>query len=738
MCTFGSPVRALVLQAKAEAQMLGHGYIGSEHLLLALASRTREQSARLLLSAGAGYDAIKEETEKMLGSDPGALPPGQGLTDTARQLLSRAAREAECLGAEQVTGEHLLLAMARERACTACALLQNLGVQPDWLFHCTTLSIKINMEVQKHMALQTTRLLDQYSVDLLEKARSMEPVIGREKEIAAVIRVLCRKNKNNPVLIGEPGVGKTAIAEALAQQLLSGLVPRQLQGKRLVSLEMSGLVAGTKYRGEFEERIREILNEVRRAGNIVLFVDELHTIVGAGSAEGAVDAANILKPALGRAEIQLIGATTTEEYRRIIEKDAALERRFRAVRVEEPTRSQTLAILHGLRPGLERHHGVRITDEAIEAAVDYSCRYIPDRRLPDKAIDLLDESAARMELARAQSALRLPARRVDRRDVALTASEQSGIPAAFLTDDEKERLQGLEQALSRRIFGQPEAIEAAARAMRRSRSALRDMSRPAAALLLTGPTGVGKTELCRVLAELVYGTKEALIRLDMSEYKDNFTTSRLIGAPPGYVGHDRGGELTEKVRRRPYCLLLLDELDKAHPEVTNLLLQVLEEGVLTDSMGRQTDFRHAVVVMTCNLSQEQGNGALGFVPDETGRALKALRHRFSPEFLGRLDAVIPFHPLDETALEQIAERELHKLCGRLSTGGFQLRVEPGCAGALARAALGRGAGARGIRAELRRLVEDPVESLMLSACKQATAVMEETASGMEKTIVLRQ
>jgi len=592
------------------------------------------------------------------------------------------------------------------------------------------------------VALQTTRLLDQYSTDLMEKTRRMDPVVGRETEIAAVIQVLCRKYKNNPVLVGEPGVGKTAIAEALAQRMNAGLVPKQLQGKRLLSLEMSGMVAGTKYRGEFEERIREILNEVKRAGNVVLFIDEIHTIIGAGSAEGAVDAANILKPALGRAELQLIGATTTEEYRRVIEKDAALERRFRPVRVAEPTKQQTVLILQGLRPGLERHHGVRVSDEAIAAAVELSCRYIPDRFLPDKAIDLLDEAASRVNLGQCRSTngLRLsPARWVERRDVALTASEHTGIPATFLTGDEAERLQRLEEQLSARIFGQPEAIAAACRAVRRSRSEIRDFNRPAATLLLTGPTGVGKTELCRALAELVYGTKDAFIRLDMSEYMDRFTSSRLIGAPPGYVGHDQGGELTEKVRRRPHCLLLLDELDKAHPEVTNLLLQVMEEGVLTDSMGRKADFRHAVVVMTCNLGAERRTAPVGFASQQqASRIREAVQRHFSPEFLGRLDAVVPFEALTDESMQRIADRVLQELTARMARCGFRLDVQEGCSSVLARIALQENAGARGVRTALRRLVEDPASQLLLRGemCARAV-VMDDSEKVGEKTILVR-
>ena len=578
--------------------------------------------------------------------------------------------------------------------------------------------------------MQATKLLDQFSQDLVEKSLELDAVVGREEEIRALIQVLCRKNKNNPVLIGEPGVGKTAIAEGLAQRMAVGLVPPLLQGKRLLSLQMSALVAGTKYRGEFEERVREILAEVQRAGNVLLFIDELHTVMGAGGAEGAVDAANILKPALGRGELQIIGATTLEEYRRHIEKDAALERRFRPIYVSEPTTEQALRILEGLRPGLERHHRVRIHPDALRAAIDYACQYLPDRRLPDKAIDLLDEAASRVSLTRSagspegkhrpeRSRLR-PGKTADERcvrreDVACTAAERSGVPSTFLTRDERDRLRDLERQLSARVLGQPEAVAAAARAVRMSRSGIRETARPAAALLFAGPTGVGKTELCRTLAELVFGTRDAFQRLDMSEYMEKFSVSRLIGAPPGYVGYDEGGTLTEKLRRRPYCLLLLDEADKAHPDVLNLLLQILEEGELTDAMGRRASFRHALIVLTCNLRADLEGEGLGFAPQtQAARVQSAVKAQFSPELLGRLDAVIPFQPLTWQALEQIAKNLLDDTLTRALRAGFRLRVDPTCIPFLAGAGEAARSGARGIRSAIRAQVEAPCAQLLLS------------------------
>ena len=602
--------------------------------------------------------------------------------------------------------------------------------------------------------METTKLLEQFSEDLLEKASSMEPVIGREQELEAVISILSRKNKNNPALIGEPGVGKTAIAEALAQRMVAGRVPVQLRDKRLLSLNMANLVAGTKYRGEFEERVRDLLQEIRRAGNIILFVDEMHTIVGAGAAEGAIDAANILKPALGRGELQMLGATTLAEYRKYIEKDPALERRFRPVLVEEPGPEEALAILKGVRSGLERHHHMKITDEALQAAVEMSRRYLPELFLPDKAIDLLDEGAARAHLeemratkgsyeqekaslelelsdavrdSRFEKAAELRdrmhwmlsrggekrGRAVTAADVAGAVSARTGIPVGNLAMEERQKLLGLADALNQRVIGQPEAVEAAAAAVRRGRSGLADQNRPIACLLFTGPTGVGKTELCRALAQELYGDSNAMIRLDMTEYMEKQSVSRLIGAPPGYVGYEEGGALTEKVRRRPYSLVLFDELEKAHPDVTGILLQVMEDGVLTDSLGRQVSFKNTLVVMTSNLGGERRESeGLGFLPQsrEEG-ALECLKGHFTPEFLGRIDKVAVFRPLSRQTLEKIAAGQLARLQARAGKNGLRLRFGPELEGVLA-GQCGK-SGAREIRRNLQNQIENPLSQFLL-------------------------
>ena len=582
----------------------------------------------------------------------------------------------------------------------------------------------------------------------------MEPVIGREQELEAVISILSRKNKNNPALIGEPGVGKTAIAEALAQRMVAGRVPVQLRDKRLLSLNMANLVAGTKYRGEFEERVRDLLQEIRRAGNIILFVDEMHTIVGAGAAEGAIDAANILKPALGRGELQMLGATTLAEYRKYIEKDPALERRFRPVLVEEPGPEEALAILKGVRSGLERHHHMKITDEALQAAVEMSRRYLPELFLPDKAIDLLDEGAARAHLeemratkgsyeqekaslelelsdavrdSRFEKAAELRdrmhwmlsrggekrGRAVTAADVAGAVSARTGIPVGNLAMEERQKLLGLADALNQRVIGQPEAVEAAAAAVRRGRSGLADQNRPIACLLFTGPTGVGKTELCRALAQELYGDSNAMIRLDMTEYMEKQSVSRLIGAPPGYVGYEEGGALTEKVRRRPYSLVLFDELEKAHPDVTGILLQVMEDGVLTDSLGRQVSFKNTLVVMTSNLGGERRESeGLGFLPQSREEGvLECLKGHFTPEFLGRIDKVAVFRPLSRQTLEKIAAGQLARLQARAGKNGLRLRFGPELEGVLA-GQCGK-SGAREIRRNLQNQIENPLSQFLL-------------------------
>lgn len=557
------------------------------------------------------------------------------------------------------------------------------------------------------------KLLEQFAQDMTEQTAASDPVIGRTKELEEIINILCRKNKNNPALVGEPGVGKTAIVEELARRLSAGKVPPQITDKHLYALDMASLVAGTKYRGEFEERVRDLLAEIKRVGNIILFVDEMHTIIGAGSAEGAIDASNIIKPALSRGDLQMIGATTCAEYRRYIEKDAALDRRFRQVRIDEPTREQTEEILQGLRPGLELYHRVQIPDAAISAAVAYSVRYLPERCLPDKALDLLDESAA----ATAMRQLFAPkALQVTAEAVAETVSLRTGIPAGKITQRECRELLQLEQRLKKRIVGQDAAIAKVAAAVRRGRSGLADQNRPAAAILLAGPTGVGKTALCRALAAEVYGSERAMIRLDMSEYMEKHTVSRLLGAPPGYVGHGEGGQLTEKVRAKPYSLVLFDELEKAHADVTGILLQLLEDGRLTDATGRTVDFRNTLIVMTTNAgSDAQQTHPIGFAEQGSDTVLmKQLRTRFSPELLGRMDAIACFQRLDTAQLEAIAAQLLSQTKRRAAHAGVELHIDPAAACCISARCSGK-SGARELRHIVQTAVEDPLAELLLQS-----------------------
>lgn len=587
----------------------------------------------------------------------------------------------------------------------------------------------------------------------------MDPVIGRQREIETVIGILSRKNKNNPALIGEPGVGKTAIAEGLAQRMAAGNVPPQLKNKRLVSLNMANLVAGTKYRGEFEERLRDVLAEIRRSGDVILFVDEMHTIVGAGAAEGAIDAANILKPALGRGELQMLGATTMEEYRKYIEKDPALERRFRPVRVEEPSQEATMEILLALKPGLERHHKLRIADEALTEAIRLSVRYLPDLYLPDKAIDLLDEGASHARLeelytTRQDQQLWLEQelseavknshfekaaelrdkmqkilqrtkrpRMVTAADVAWAVSVRTGIPAGKLSENLRSRLLNLEKTVSASVVGQSEAVEKICSAIRTGMSGLRDKKRPIASLLLTGPTGVGKTELCRALARELYGKEEAMIRLDMTEYMEKQSVARLIGAPPGYVGYEEGGKLTEAVRRRPYCLVLLDELEKAHPDVSGILLQIMEEGALTDSTGRTVSFQNAVIAMTSNIGGQLPGDGLGFHPtDRDGRYMQALSQHFTPEFLGRIDEIVSFRALDKADFEGIADKYLQQLQQRAREQGIQLQLPEKLPTFLAANCTGK-TGARALRKMVQERVEAPLAMFLLSCNKKPTKIL---------------
>ena len=737
--------QTMIRTAAKIARGMGHSYVGSAHLLLALLEDAGE-AGKLLRFAGLERELVRNMAQILLGVGTPELPLPQGFSVQAKRILRNAADEAYRLQNKQVDHLHVLLAILRTERCEAWNILMLNNVDTQELFSYTVDCLRNDRCHQTPMSKEavSTKLLEQFGEDLLLKAVHMDPVIGREKEINTVIGILSRKNKNNPALVGAPGVGKTAIAEGLAQRMAAGNVPPQLKGKRLVSLNIANLVAGTKYRGEFEERLRDVLAEIRRSGDVILFVDEMHTIVGAGAAEGAIDAANIFKPALGRGELQMLGATTQEEYRKYIEKDPALERRFRPVTVEEPDTEATMAILRGLKPGLERHHHVRITEEALSEAVRLSVRYLQDLYLPDKAIDLLDESAAHVKLeelhavktglrqdlemelheavreCRYEKAAELrdkmqrlatkptegrKGRAVTGMDIAWAVSARTNIPVGRLTLRERQRVLQLEDTLTSQVIGQDEAISQIAHVLQRGLSGIRDGERPVASLLLCGPTGVGKTELCRVLAEELYGSRSAMIRLDMSEYMEKQAVARIIGAPPGYVGYEEGGKLTEAVRRKPYCLVLFDEIEKAHPDIAGILLQIMEEGVLTDSTGKRVSFKNAVVIMTSNVGGELKGDGLGFCPaDRSGQTMQLLQQRFSPEFLGRLDKTVCFLPLQSGAKAAIIEKYLRCLKQRAEENGIVLSWSD----ELPRFLLPEKEGEGGAR-QLRRLVETKVE-----------------------------
>ncbi len=682
-----------IAAARDASASLGHSYVGTEHLLLGVAAETEGLGARVLLSRGLDMLALTRLVAAEAGSgEPGA--PEQGLTPNARLAIERAAEDARRLGHGCIGTEHLLLGLVRTPDCAAARTLAAAGSGPNELYT-DIMALFGSPESRPGRQEQgrsqaplrppyrraETRVLDQYSRDLtlIAGGGGTDPVVGREREISRVIQILSRRTKNNPVLVGEPGVGKTAVAEALARRVARGEVPDTLKNRRIVTLDLASMLAGTKYRGDFEDRVKCIIKEVQRAGDVIVFIDELHTIVGAGSAEGAIDAANILKPALGRGEIQVIGATTPEEYRKHIEKDAALERRFQPVNVPEPDGECCERMLLALRGSLEAHHGLRITDEAVSAAIRLSTRYICDRYLPDKAIDLLDEAASRVRVEGSPSRTQ-----VEASDVAEVVSAWTGVPASAITEPESERLLRLEEALHRRVVGQDEAVSAVARAIRRGRVGLADPRRPLGSFLFLGPTGVGKTELCRALAEAVYGDEEALIRLDMSEYMEKHAVSKLIGSPPGYVGYGEGGQLTERVRRRPWSVVLFDEIEKAHEDVYNLLLQIMEDGRLTDSEGRRADFRSTIVVMTSNVGAKaitENRPALGFsgaARDGDGAVREAvmaeLRQTFRPEFLNRVDDAIVFRRLTPADVRRIARGLTDAVRERMRALGVQLEV----------------------------------------------------------------
>ena len=760
----------LINAAGKVAAELGHSYVGSIHLLLAMIAH-RGNAGQILRGIGLDLSVMRDTALLLYGKGTAQLPLPQGLSADARQILRGAAQEARIQKKCQIRPLHILMSLARREKTDAGELLRLSGIDANELFTRTleNLQWETYAPEKRKKEWSSTKLLDQFSEDLILKASSMEPVIAREKEIDMVIGILCRKNKNNPALVGEPGVGKTAIAEGLAQRMAAGNVPPQLKDKRLIGLNMANLVAGTKYRGEFEERLRDVLAEIRRNGDVILFVDEMHTIVGAGAAEGAIDAANILKPALGRGELQMLGATTMEEYRRYIEKDPALERRFRPVKVEEPGQEAVMEILRGLKPGLERHHHLRITEEALKEAVRLSVRYLPDLYLPDKAIDLIDESAARVRMeelagsrggaarkeleqelheavkeSRFEKAAELRdkmkhmashagegkrGRAVTGVDIAASVSVRTGIPVGRLSSGDRQRLLMLEQRLSEQIVGQKDAVSAVADALRRGYSGIRDENRPIACLMFTGPTGVGKTELCRVLTEEVFGSREAMIRLDMTEYMEKHSVSRLVGAPPGYVGYEEGGKLTEAVRRRPYCLVLLDELEKAHPDVSGILLQIMEEGCLTDSSGRRVSFKNTVVVMTSNVGSDVHGDGLGFRPaGRSGEMDAALRRSFTPEFLGRLDRVVHFAPLDGASMEAIAQKYLLQLQKRIALQNIQLQLPQELARELGQRCRDKG-GARALRRLVQETVEGPLAMYLLETGRHPSCIYGEVING---------
>ena len=782
---FTSSVLDTIRLAYVNAAGLGHSYVGSEHLVLGLAGQAYSPAACALKKAGADRDELKAELARMVGVGTPTGTLRQGLTRDCCRAVEQAGEESRKQGRERINSEHLLLGILGQRSCGGVRLLEGCGVETELLRQTVYASLGGNDRIAGERSREPevraggeTRQLDQCSRDLTQMAvmGELDPMIGREEELERVIRILSRRTKNNPALIGEPGVGKTAIAEGLALAIADGTAPGHLLGKRVCALDLSAMVAGTKYRGEFEDKLRRVLEEVRRAGNVILFLDELHTIMGAGSAEGAIDAANILKPALARGEIQILGATTREEYRRHIEKDAALERRFQPVTVREPDREQTLNILRGLRGRYESHHRVTIEDGALEAAVELSIRYLPQRFLPDKAIDLVDEAASRARLAgrllppelqslqmraiqarrqinqavqqrdfekaallrdaeasfrgqlREKRALWLEARSVGDRqvkeaDVRAVLSQWTGVPVTDPDEADRRALEQLDRRLKEKLIGQDRAVEAVVRSIRRSRLGLKAPDRPVGAFLLLGPSGVGKTQLCRSLAEVLFGDPKALLRFDMSEYREPHSLSRLIGAPPGYVGHEDGGQLTERVRKQPWSVVLLDELEKAHRDVWAVLLQVMEEGVLTDGQGRETDFRNTVLVMTSNLGAgrfRQGN-RLGFCSGGAvereqveQEVLADARRTFAPEFLNRLDSVLVFHPLEQASLRQIAGKLLGETGERLDKLGVKLEVEQEALELLCSRGSSREYGARPLRRAVVRWVEDPAADLMLA------------------------
>ncbi|MFC0525683.1 ATP-dependent protease ATP-binding subunit ClpC [Pontibacillus salicampi] len=779
---FTERAQKVLALAQEEAVRLGHNNIGTEHILLGLVREGEGIAAKALSALGLAADKIQEEVEQLIGSGD-KVSQTIHYTPRAKKVIELSMDEARKLGHSYVGTEHILLGLIREGEGVAARVLNNLGVslnkaRQQVLQLLGSNESTANNSSGRQSANANTPTLDSLARDLTSVAKegNIDPVIGRSEEIERVIQVLSRRTKNNPVLIGEPGVGKTAIAEGLAQQIVNNEVPEILRDKRVMTLDMGTVVAGTKYRGEFEDRLKKVMEEIRQAGNIILFIDELHTLIGAGGAEGAIDASNILKPSLARGDLQCIGATTLDEYRKYIEKDAALERRFQPIQVDEPTSEESVQILQGLRDRYEAHHRVTITDEAIKSAVKLSDRYIQDRFLPDKAIDLIDEAASRVRLrsytappnlkeleqkldevrkekdAAVQSqefekaaSLRDNEQKlreeldktkdewkeqqgqenseVTTEDIAAIVSTWTGVPVSKLAKDESERLLNLEGVLHDRVIGQDDAVNSISKAIRRARAGLKDPKRPIGSFIFLGPTGVGKTELARALAETMFGEEDAMIRIDMSEYMEKHSTSRLVGSPPGYVGYEEGGQLTEKVRQKPYSVILLDEIEKAHPDVFNTLLQVLEDGRLTDSKGRTVDFRNTVVIMTSNVgaTELKRNKYVGFSMGDSGQDYKDMKSKvmdemkrtFRPEFLNRIDEIIVFHSLEKKHMKEIVSLMVNQLQKRLTEQEVEFELTEKALDKIADEGFDPEYGARPLRRSIQKNVEDLLSEALL-------------------------
>jgi len=793
---FTERARKVLQLAQEEAQRFNHNYIGTEHLLLGLVREGEGVAAKVLANLGVDLNKVRSAVEFIIGRGDRTVTGDIGLTPRAKKVIELSVDEARRLNHHYIGTEHLLLGLVREGEGIAAGVLESLGVSLDkvrnQVIYVLNQSAAYSQQESRHSS--KTPVIDQLGMDLTAAARAnkLDPVIGREREIERVIQILSRRTKNNPALIGEPGVGKTAIVEGLAQRISAGDVPETLMGKRLLTLDIGSLVAGTKYRGEFEERLKKIIEEVKNSGNCVLFIDELHTLVGAGAAEGAVDAANILKPSLARGELQTIGATTLDEYRKYIERDAALERRFQPVLVEEPSVEETIEILRGIKERYEQHHRLEISDEALKAAAELAARYVPDRFLPDKAIDLVDEASSRVRMQRASTppslkdAMRglesvqsekeaaiaaqqyeLAAELRDREaklrarieklesgwqtqqgsdkpvvsseDIAHVVSMWTGIPVMRIAEEESQRLLQMEGALHERVIGQEEAIVVIAKAVRRARAGLKDPRRPIGSFIFLGPTGVGKTELARALAEFMFGSEESLIRIDMSEFMERHSVARLVGAPPGYVGFDEGGQLTEAVRRKSYSVILLDEIEKAHPDVFNILLQILDDGRLTDAKGRRVDFRNTIVIMTSNVGAElirrQGNLGFATARDEAKSAedsyqkmkdkvLGEMKNLFKPEFLNRIDASVVFRSLTKDDIRQIIDLLLQRVRGELTEQQIKIEVTNEAKDLLMEKGFDPTYGARPMRRAIQNLIEDPLaEALLESRFKSGDSVL---------------